>query len=525
MGVTTSGRSEMIGRLAVVAAGVAACLLQLRILAPDHDNAYLLDVAGRMMAGGRYFDDFMELNPPLYSILLFPAFGLNALTGLPLYSAFIVWLSALITGAAVATFGALGNLIEDGVASRAVLAIGVLAALFFVAGIEFGQRDHVALVLFFPALAWQAGRLRGAPVTPAGWLMVTAAALGVLIKPYLLLAVGGAYVVRLAEERDWRLLVEPPVWCFLFIACLYAGVVFIVFPEWSQVARIAQAAYSAYDTSEWISRRTIVSAVVIAALAMANEVFGRRGERRLGRVLAAAAIGALGSYVLQHKGINYHFLPTWTLLWLIAGLVGLQVVRWASTIPLPAPLARWATIASRYRVIALCLVAIVPFHRVIEKTALEGSRIDGSMRAMAAMLQANHVGPRLAVFGSSVYPAYPLSLYRRTLPAWRFAQPWLIPWIVRQDQLGRADAPDTVSMSAELRRLVIEDFERYKPDAILVDETTDKIALPKDFDFVAWFRQDPRMAAILDKYEKVAEFNDPNEHRLFFKRLAVYRRI
>ena len=54
---------------------MACCLLLLRILAPDHDNAYLLDIAGRMLAGGRYFRDFMELNPPLYSVLLFPPIG------------------------------------------------------------------------------------------------------------------------------------------------------------------------------------------------------------------------------------------------------------------------------------------------------------------------------------------------------------------------------------------------------------------------------------------------------------------
>src|SRR5215217_2936620 len=107
----TLGRGESLGRLAVVAAGLAACLLHLHILAPNHNNAYLLYVAGRMLAGGRYFHDFFELNPPLYSILLYPAHALTA-TGLPLYSAFIVWVSILITAAAVAIFGSLAALIK-----------------------------------------------------------------------------------------------------------------------------------------------------------------------------------------------------------------------------------------------------------------------------------------------------------------------------------------------------------------------------------------------------------------------------
>ena len=233
---------------------------------------------------------------------------------------------------------------------------------------------------------------------------------------------------------------------------------------------------------------------------------------------------ALGSYVLQHKSIEYHFIPARTLVWLLVGLVALEGIRWLAALPLPAGLRRWQAMASRYRVLLLCLVAVLPFYRLADRTVLDERRVDDSMRALAAVLEANRIGPRIAVFGTSVYPAYPLSLYRETLPAWRFAQPWMIPWIVQQGRAGRADAPETVKMSAAMRRLVIEDFERYKPDAIVVDETPEKLFLPKDFDIMAWFRQDPTMAAILDKYQRVAVFDDPNE-RVHFRQLAVYRRI
>ena len=97
--------------------------------------------------------------------------------------------------------------------------------------------------------------------------------------------------------------------------------------------------------------------------------------------------------------------------------------------------------ASRYRMLLLCLVAVLPFYRLVDRTVLEERRVDESMRAMAAVLDANRIGPRIAVFGTSVYPAYPLSLYRETLPAWRFPQPWMIPWILQQGRAGRADAP------------------------------------------------------------------------------------
>ena len=74
--------------LIILLAGVVSCGVLLQILAPDHDNAFHLEIAARMLAGGRYFFDFMELNPPLYPVLMIPVHGLRALTGLDLYSGF-----------------------------------------------------------------------------------------------------------------------------------------------------------------------------------------------------------------------------------------------------------------------------------------------------------------------------------------------------------------------------------------------------------------------------------------------------
>src|SRR5437867_1522257 len=87
-------RSRVAAQVAIALAGALFCGVLLRALVPNHDNAWHLDVAAQMLAGGRYFYDFMELNPPLYTVLMIPVHGLRALTGMDLYSAFIVWISA-----------------------------------------------------------------------------------------------------------------------------------------------------------------------------------------------------------------------------------------------------------------------------------------------------------------------------------------------------------------------------------------------------------------------------------------------
>lgn len=521
--MTGSGRNSLLAALIILLAGGMLCGVLLHILAPDHDNAFHLEIAARMLAGGRYYVDFMELNPPLYSVLMIAVHGLRALTGLDLYSAFIISVSVAVIASSIAVWSQLPQSLEEGLVGRTIIALAVEALLFSVPGMEFGQRDHLAIVLILPSLPWLAACRRGQPMTVTTFAIVTAAAIGLLIKPFLLLVLGLPYAVRALEERDWRILIEPPVWLLVIIACLYVGLVLTVFPEWFLVARIARVAYAAYDAAAWIGRRTVLSAVLIAVLAIGNEFLARANprERRLGRMMAAGAFGALASYVLQHKDIDYQFIPTRIMLGLQAGMVALVAVQWAATTARPRA---WAEIVRRHRATAVCLVAMVPVLRYVDSAVTNARRMDASMSSLAELLDANHVGPRVAVFGASAYPAYPLSLYRTTLPAWRFPQPWIVPWIVQQHQAGRGDAPQTVQIESELRSLVRDDFRRFKPDGIVVDESRNQIALPSGFDMMAWFRQDPEMAAILDRYERVAQYKDPDDRRWAFTRLALYRR-
>ena len=99
-----SGRSRLLAPLIILLAGVVSCGVLLQILAPDHDNAFHLEIAARMLSGGRYLFDFMELNPPLYPLLMISVHGLRALTGLDLYSGFIIWISAAIVASAIAVW-------------------------------------------------------------------------------------------------------------------------------------------------------------------------------------------------------------------------------------------------------------------------------------------------------------------------------------------------------------------------------------------------------------------------------------
>ena len=75
--VIASGRSLLLAPLIILPAGVVACGVLLHILAPDHDNAFQLEIAGRMLAGGRYFHDLWS-SILRSTRLMFPVHGLRA---------------------------------------------------------------------------------------------------------------------------------------------------------------------------------------------------------------------------------------------------------------------------------------------------------------------------------------------------------------------------------------------------------------------------------------------------------------
>lgn len=503
--------------------GAVFCLVQLRILAPEHDNAFLLDISGWMLDGGRYFYEFQEVNPPLFPVLLFPVHWARALTGFGVYPLFIVWISILITASSVAVLRQLREVLDEGPSGCLWAAVGTEAALFFLPGLDFGQRDHLGVVLFLPALVGLAARDVAASATSRDWLIGVVGVLGLLMKPHLLIVGCSVYAMRLAQERNWRILIEPPLLAGVTVVCLYAGAILIFFPEWLSVMKMARLVYASYDADSWFTNRTFFSLVVIFGLAATNEIFGRGKERRLGRLLAAAAAGALGSYVLQHKDFEYHFIPTKVLVWLLAGLVAMSAVQTVATMSWMPRLLGWTQAARRHRALILCLISLLPLYRMADKTEVFGHQADLDELRLVEFLRVNAAGPRIASFSTSLWPAYPLPMYRASLPAWRFAQPWPISWIVLQEQKGLANAADTVRMSFDLREMVKEDFRRFKPDALLVDESPHMQAIAGKFEMLAWFRRDPELAVLLDDFERVAEFKPPG-HEYLPTDLALYRR-
>jgi hypothetical protein len=71
--------------------------------------------------------------------------------------------------------------------------------------------------------------------------------------------------------------------------------------------------------------------------------------------------------------------------------------------------------------------------------------------------------------------------------------------------------------------MVKEDFRRFHPDALLVDESLRMQAITGKFEMLEWFRRDPELARMLDEFERTGELKSPNR-KYIGGDIALYKR-
>lgn len=132
----------------------------------NHDEAYLMALAGRLLDGGQFGKDIMDMNPPhVWWISAMPVW-LARQIGLRLDVAASVFTVAMavLSVAAVARLTATAGL--GRVPRSLFLALAALLVLF-IPGYDFGQREHWMVLLTLPYIVARGCRLNNSAISPA----------------------------------------------------------------------------------------------------------------------------------------------------------------------------------------------------------------------------------------------------------------------------------------------------------------------------------------------------------------------
>lgn len=487
--------------VAVVAAIALLGALAVAFRPPNHDVSWYLHVADVMLGGGTAYVDAVDTNPPLIVMVTLVPVWAATLLGLAPTPAFYGGVFVL----ALLMFIWCGRLIERVWPSAPSAAHGLLAAgvvfllLAFPKG-DFGQREHLAVILAMPYVLAAAVRSVGGPLsTREAILTGVAGAIGFALKPHFMLA-------WVAVEIAVRNVRRPELLAALGTFALYGVSVLAIFPEYLDVARRVWAVYGGLDspTARLIALREWQIGLVAFGLVVLIRL-----PRELSAPLAivgAAAAGFLASSLLQFKGWGYHMLPAQVFLALVFLVL---VVSVTEASPALASSIRGGA-AGIMAVVALAL-AVLSLKYVYEAR----QRVPNDTLPPLAALVRDHApdGP-IAVLGmrTLVYPAFPLVNQTGVRWSLRHHSLWFLPafYEAELNAPGGMQALRTPAQMPPLERAFYEEILSdlcATPPRLLIIERASPLAPAgrRALDLESYYGQDARFARLFSAFRVQAD--------------------
>jgi hypothetical protein len=467
--------------LAVLLTVALGALAQFR-LPMNHDVAWLLALAGRVLEGARLYVDYPEVNPPLIVWLNLPVAWAARLTGLApdtVLRGAVVALAGIALGAGAALWRGRNTGADGAGAGAAMLAVAAYA-LVALPGYDFGQREHLALLLVLPYLA-EAARRAGGRAAPRGVRLAVAAwaTVGVALKPHFLLVPLLVEAVVLAHGgRLWRRGAGAGLALMAALLAAYGVAVLWLTPDYLPMMRLFSRAYWHYGSDSWFDFLRVPQCQTALILVACHWAL-RPAPRATGHVLSAAALGFAVAAIVQHKGWSYHWYPVLALGWLMFAQAGAAAVAqrvWRGRPLAPAIAAALA--------IGLAGLALLTAPR-------DGQRANPYPALLGPAIHALGGGPVL-VLASPLRVAYPLVTQAGVGATARFPSMGLVAaaW-----QTGDAAVGDY------LRHTLAQDV-RARPPRLLIVETA-PYGLPPGFDYLAYFGREPALGRLFQGSRQV----------------------
>lgn len=458
----------------------------------NHDTGWYLYVAAGLLDGKTLYKDFIEVNPPLSMWLTVPPVAAARLTGLASDHALYVqqfFLTAVSLLLAARYLRAMPEVRET---SRLLLLCLLAFIMLFAPGPDFGQREHLMVLLFLPWLLLRVARAHGfRPIAIEAALLGVAAAVAVCIKPHSAVAVLMVEALLLFRFRMLRLAFAIENLAALAFCLAYLAVVWLWAAEFlAVVLPLGVEAYVPYygrPASLLVERssRTVFILVITAALLWLSS----RGQRLLPAVFLAAAIGFLISYFLQAKGYFYHLLPAvvFASLAAAAAFANLFTAKPENSV---SPLVKMLPAFMMAVVLFLTWKPQIYFYA--------GQPFEDA-------IDRHKPGTKTVFIASAnVFQPFPMVVKRGLVWASRFPAQWLIPH-VSHHWPGTGPLPDDRIIRTALETAV-SDLEKFRPEIVFIDRRSGQDYV-KDgsFDFLAFYGQDPRFAGIWASYVKRGE--------------------
>ncbi|MBM3488238.1 MAG: hypothetical protein FJX67_16660 [Alphaproteobacteria bacterium] len=477
----------------------------------NHDAAAVLDFSRRWLEGERLYVDLIDINTPLTFLHYAVPVLLSYVTGLATPTALVVWFALIIAGTTWLCQGLIASIVpEDRPLTRTLLIGLILFGVTIVPSDEFGQREHLMIILAMPYVLAAGARAKGIAIRPGHAAFYAGlAVLGFAMKPHFA-AIPVLIELYLLCARGFRRTIADPV-PWMIAAGFGAHVLFILLVTPDYLRTVMPLALEYYlglgdggPLAVALSSHTNATIAALVLLAWPAFRYDRTG---IAPAILMFALGGIVSDLAQGKGWPYHAIPAMVGTMVLFGLVVAETLERYLPRGTPGAETRTATISVVLMAVVLYLFALGddPFRKQLEYRA-------SPVAQLVKIVKKHAKGGRVLVLSPGIYPHYPMVNYARATMAMPFMTMWTIQGVYRDcdGTENRYHAPADMEAG---ERFVFDAIPKslinLKPDVVIVD-VDGGITWCEDsgaFSFLDYFNRHPAFETEWRNYYLIEEYN------------------
>jgi len=312
--------------LALMIIGVAA--LQQALGHVNCDSSWFITFAEKVFLGARPYVDVSDPNPPAGFLAYMPAVWLSHGTGIRV-EPIVVAMTFLAALASIALAGVILTKVDSFKAGQALPAFSLTSfCLLLLPGFCFTEREHLALILLLPMLAFTVV-ISSAPhasfnLATLRFLAGFAAGLVLTFKPYYALPVALLLLYEAWQRASIKALISIESLTAALVTIAYGASVFVFYPAYIEnVLPVARDIYlPARETFLLVlATPAFVVNIVLLGLVLCNV---RRLKDPFVGLPFFASLGFAATFLIQSKGWTNHAYPGAALAIMAAGFLFLR---------------------------------------------------------------------------------------------------------------------------------------------------------------------------------------------------------
>ena len=493
----------------------------------SHDVSWLLHATDRFLAGGNYISDFYEINPPMALYIHIPPVMLAHFSKLSLISSLRIYVFTI----ALLSFYLSTHLLKKIINPKDRLlycAFLITLALVFIISpaSNFGQREHIALMLIIPYLLNAVIFLQGDKLNYS-ILIGLMAGTGFAIKPHLLVTFVLIESYLLVKTRAYVTLFRKETIAIGLVFSSYLIAVLVFNPDYflliPEIYKFFSVFFASADslTDIFFNDRVvfIIETVIIFYALHTNSAY-----QNLVKILMLSMVGFFIFYIAEPLAIDYHTIPMFSLALL------LSVVLFSDT-----HLSSYRNRALLHknhlvdRSIIFGIAAVIfwiPLLLMFSTTSrfLTVEKNSPVSNQLIEYLKNTSDRRPFYFFSTNCRLTYPLVDYVGVKSASRYECLWPVLYITQLSQLNTPVArAELEKQRIFLTHTVVEDMKRNMPGLVFISPSINwRVFYGVSFDYLKFFSQSKEFRDIWKNYKyssSVGEIsiykniNEPVTHR------------